>query len=556
METALPEGHLLPTIGELARRRGDQPALGFIRDGSGATATLTWSDIERRAWRARRGYRALGLQPGDRVVLRLRTGEDYLAALLGAFWAGLAPSTFPVLPARSPSAAVDSEWRAMLASFAPALVVSAEVPEGIAAPVAAPAELLAPDEPVPEPRDYSDLRSLAYIQFTSGSTGRPRGLALHWPAIRSNLAAIAAAAPVGPGDRCVAWLPMYHDMGLFGALLTVIHAGCEGVYMDASIFAASPLLWFRFLEERRATITVTPPSALQRCIDLLRRRDGRRPDLSSLRQILCGSEPVSPQLVAGFHEILVPCGVPPTALKPVYGLAEATLAVTFPPIGRAPRLDRVEREALAAGGLARTAGPADAGGQDWVSAGRALPGTEVRIADDEGRPLPERRVGRVLIQSPSLMAATLEDAALTPRGDGWLDSGDLGYVADAELYITGRRKDLIIKYGRNHSPDHLEELACLADGVRRAVAFGVFDEARLTERIVVLVEARGNGAGDAAGRDRTRLAVRGHLQAAGYMVDDVLLLWGGGERIPRTTSGKVRRQRCRELYLAGGLEVG
>jgi fatty-acyl-CoA synthase len=553
MDVAVPEGHLLPLVGERARRGGNQPALSFIGDGSGALVTLTWPEIERRAWQARRGYLARGLRPGDRVVLRLRTGPDYLSALLGAFWGGLVPSTFPVLPVRLASAAVDSEWRAMVDGFAPSLVVSAEAPEGVAAPVVAPADLLAPDEPVPEKRDYSDLRSLAYVQYTSGSTGRPRGLALHWSAIRSNLAAIARAAPVEPQDTCVAWLPMYHDMGLFGALLTVVHAGCGGVYMDASMFAASPLLWFKFLEEHRATITVTPPSALHRCIDLLRRRGGRRPDFSSLRQILCGSEPVSPQLVAAFHEVLVPCGVPPSALKPVYGLAEATLAVTFPPAGQPPRLDRVEREALEVRGLARPAGTDDAGAQDWVSAGRPLEGTTVRIVDDDGLDLPERRVGRVLIQSPSLMSGTLEEAVLTPRDEGWLDTGDVGYLAGGELYVTGRRKDLIIKYGRNHSPDHLEHLACLADGVRRAVAFGVYDESRLTERIVVLVEARGNGTGDAAGRDRTRLAVRGQLQAAGYVVDDVLLL--GGDRIPRTTSGKVRRQACRQMYLAGALEV-
>lgn len=553
MDPALPGGHLVPLIGERARTRGDEPILSFIREASGACVTLTWREIERQAWRARRGYAALGLRPGDRIALRLRTSEDYLAALLGAFWAGLVPSTFPVLPARSRSEAVETEWRAMVDGFGPALVVSAEVPEGIAARVVAPADLMAPDEPVPEARDYGDLRPLGYMQFTSGSTGRPRGLALHWPAIRSNLEAIARAAPVLPADCCVAWLPMYHDMGLFGALLTVIHAGCRGVYMDASLFAATPLLWFRFLEEHRATITVTPPSALQRCIELLHRREGRRPDLSSLRQILCGSEPVSPRLVAAFHDVLVPCGVPPTALKPVYGLAEATLAVTFPPAGREPRVDRVDRDALEGKAVARPAGRDDEGSQDWVSAGRPLEGTVVRIAGEDGRELPERRVGRVLIQSPSLMSATLEDGRMTARAPGWLDTGDLGYVAGGELYVTGRAKDLIIKYGRNHSPDHLEHLACLAEGVRRAVAFGVFDEARLTERIVVLVEARGNGSGDAAGRDRTRLAVRGHLQAAGYVVDDVLLL--GGDRIPRTTSGKVRRQACRQMYLAGALEL-
>jgi acyl-CoA synthetase (AMP-forming)/AMP-acid ligase II len=342
---------------------------------------------------------------------------------------------------------------------------------------------------------------------------------------------------------------MYHDMGLFGALLTALYVGCRGVYLDPSSFARNPFLWLRLLQDHRATVAVAPPSALQRCIELIRRRRTSL-DLSALRKILCGSELVAPRLVEGFREVLGPLGVPESALKPVYGLAEATLAVTFPPCDRAPRMDRVRRDAFDALGRAEPASEEE-DAHVWISVGEPLPGIRVRVVGDDGAIAPERRVGEVQIQSPSLMSAVLESGVLRPREGEWLGTGDLGYVADGELFVTGRRKDVIIKYGRNHSPDRLEEIACSTGGVRRAAAFGVFNAETLTEKIVILAEAGSRESSTPSDRDRLRLAVRGRLKDAGYAVDEVELVRKGG--LPRTTSGKIRRLRCRELYLESRL---
>jgi acyl-CoA synthetase (AMP-forming)/AMP-acid ligase II len=540
------EGHILPLIGARARSRGDDPAVGFVKDGSGATRTLTWSEIEGGAWRARQALRARGLRPGDRVVLAMPTGETYLSALLGSMWGGLLPSTLCTLSGPATSAGALSEWRAMVECFAPSVVVGDNVPASLDVPVLSPAELERFDPGTTPVRRYDELRELAYVQFTSGSTGRPRGLALGWSGIRANLAAVARCGPIEEDDRVVSWLPMYHDMGLFGTLLTALHVGCRGVYMDSSLFARNPFLWLRLLHDNRATIAVAPPSALMRCLELIRRRPTSL-DLSALRKILCGSEPIAPLLVESFREVLVPRGVPETALKPVYGLAEATLAVTFPPRDCPPRMDRVCRDAFDTLGRAEPALPADDDVHVWVSVGEPLPGVSLRIVDDDGATAPARRVGTVLVRSPSLMSAIVENQTLSPRSGDWLDTGDLGYVADGDLFVTGRRKDVIIRYGRNHSPDRLEQIACLTDGVRRAAAFGVFEESTLTEKIVIVVEARPKELSTAADRDRLRLAVRGQLQDAGYAVDEIGLVSGG--ELPRTTSGKIRRRHCRELYL-------
>lgn len=547
---ASPEGHLLPLIGERARTRGDEPALGFVEDGSGTTRTLSWSEVESKAWRARKAFEARGLRPGDRVVLALPTSEAYLSSLLGALWGGLVPSTFSTLSGPATSPGVTSEWRGMVESFAPSLVVGENVPPAVEVPVLSPAEVDRFDPGCAPHRSYADLRELAYIQFTSGSTGRPRGLGLGWSGIQANLAAIARRGPVTDADRVVSWLPMYHDMGLFGTLLTALYTGCRGVYLDPSLFAMNPFLWLRLLHEHRATIAVAPPSALQRCIELVRRRRSSL-DLSALRTILCGSEPVAPRLVDGFREVLVPLGVPESALKPVYGLAEATLAVTFPPCDRPPRLDRVRRDAFDAFGRAEPATTPAEHDHVWVSVGEPLPGIRVQVVDDEGTVAPPRKVGTIHVRSPSSMRAVLEGGVLQPREGEWLDTGDLGYVADGELFVTGRRKDVIIKYGRNHSPDRLEELACSTEGVRHAAAFGAYDGQTLTEKIVIVAEARSKELSTAADRDRLRLAVRGQLQDAGYVVDEVELVRKGS--LPRTTSGKIRRRRCRELYLENRL---
>jgi acyl-CoA synthetase (AMP-forming)/AMP-acid ligase II len=547
------ESHILDKIRSHSRSHRDQTAITFIHDSSGTSSILTWCEVETLAWRARLLFRARGLVPGDRIALLLPTGEAYLGAFLGALWGGLVPTTLHPFTSSMHSAVIEHEWRGLIETFQPAAVVSERVPSELKVPLIGLEELLSLNDSVPEAPDYDDLRSLTYIQFTSGSTGRPKGLALHWSAIRSNLVAIIESGPFTPKDRIMSWLPLYHDMGLFGSLMMPLFLGIPTVLMDPSLFAANPLLWLRVLDKEHATITVTPPSALQSCMDLLRRRPQHDLDLSSLQQIICGAEPISCRLVDSFNEVLVPYGVSPKALKPVYGLAETTLAVSFPPQYRLPLIDRIERERFEKDGVAYPAAPSDESPLEWVSAGTPLKDVKLRIVDDSDQILAEREVGRILLHSPSLLSAVLDGGVFYPRVGKWLDTGDLGYMADGEVYVTGRRKDLIIKHGRNFAPEHIEELACLTEGVRRAVVFGLFDESRLTERIIVLVEGRAKELGRAELRDSLRLALRACLHQAGYPVDEFLLV--GKNSLPRTTSGKVRRQRCRELYLSQQLEV-
>jgi acyl-CoA synthetase (AMP-forming)/AMP-acid ligase II len=543
------ETHPIRLLWARAQSGGVQPVATFIRNLDGDAVDLAWCDILHRAWETRLDFKARGLKPGARVVLSLPTSEHFLGALLGALWAGLVPSALHV-PAAADPISMD-EWQSLIRNFDPALIVGDRVPPDLPVPVAS-AESLGNGMQLGPPRaDFADLRSLVYIQFTSGSTGMPKGLALEWPAIRTNLAAIAEGAPVRAEDRVVSWLPMYHDMGLFGGLLTVLQVGARGIYMDPSLFIRSPLFWLRSLERHRATIVTTPPSALLTCMELIERRGSGGLNLSSLRQIICGSEPVSRSVVDAFDRVLVPLGVHPAALKPVYGLAEATLAVSFPPWDRRPWVDRVSKGAFEQEGRAIPASADEDEVQDWVSAGAPLKGIELKITDEEGRSLGERRVGRIWLSSPSLMSGVLEKGVLATRMGDWLDTGDLGYLAEGEIFVTGRRKDLIIRHGRNYSPERIEQLARLIEGVRRAAAFGVPDRVKLTERMVLAIEARVRDLADAGSRDRLRLQLRGKLHGAGYPVDEILLV--GRPGLPRTSSGKVRRQRCRELYLAGEL---
>lgn len=542
--------HFLHRIARRARDSENVVALRIVHDSSGATRDLTWGQVARRAWSARKRLLDRGLVPGDRVLLLLPTGEAYVTALFGAFWAGLVPTT--LYPLAAPGAVSEHEILDLIAAFRPRAVVAPPGQQGLESLIIPPDHLVADrDEEVPEAVDVSCRRSPCYVQYTSGSTGRPRGLVLTWEAIEANIDAISRATDMGPGQRVVSWLPMYHDMGIFGGLMTTLWAGAELTLMDPGIFVANPLVWLRVMHEKRATITVTPPSALRACLDLLRRRSRKDLDLSSLEQVICGAEPVSPELKDVFAETLGPCGVPGTALRPVYGLAEATLAVSFTPLGRGARIDSIERRSFEKTGLALPA--SDAGALRWVSAGPALPGIDVRIVDENSVMLPERRTGEVWIRSPSLYAAVLEDGGLRSRDEEWLDTGDLGYLAEGELYVTGRRKDLIIKNGRNYSPERIEQLAGRIDGVRRCAAFGVFDQAKSTERIVLMLETPARNLEDAEVRDRLRLAVRGQLSEAGYQIDEIQLLPRGS--LPITTSGKVRRGQCRATYLSQSVKA-
>lgn len=539
--------HILHFITEHAQNYPDRLALRFLKDGNGGYESFTWSDVLRLAQQGLATLRHRGLKQGDRVLLALPTGEAFVAGVLGALWGGIIPATLALPSKRLSNPAFEVEWRVLVSLFAPSAIITEMALFQTDVPRITPDELLKSTE-LPFPvEEFSDPDQIAYVQFTSGSTGRPRGAALSLKAICANLEAMKQRLQLTPEDQGVSWLPMYHDMGFIGAFLLPLYCGFPVTLMDSSLFVANPRIWLKTMAEIEATITPVPPSALQICLDLIQRRSLSHLDLSSAAHILVGSERVSPRLIQNFHKVLGLYGASQTALKPSYGLAEATLAVTVPLQRQLPRVDWIRGETLEVVGKAIQTTPETQGAQGWVSAGIPLKGIHLRITSRQGEPLPDRQVGHILVKSPSLMTAALENGIFYPRQGEWLDTGDLGYLAEGELFITGRWRDIIIKRGRNYSPERLEDLATLAEGVHRAAAFSFYDNVSSTEKVILLIEPQSKSHDGINYRDRIRLDVRSHLRSAGYEVDEVHIVPRGS--LPRTTSGKIRRQHCRELFL-------
>jgi len=308
-------------------------------------------------------------------------------------------------------------------------------------------------------------------------------------------------------------------------------------------FQARPLSWLEAMSKVRATHTAAPPSAYAICIALARRAAEAGLDLSNLSCAMIGAEPISARLLRRFSEAFAPCKFKPEGFFPVYGLAEATVAVTFPPVLRATRVDRVDRHALERDAKAE---PVDGeeGSVELVSVGKPLPRSEVRVVGDDGADLAERRIGEILVRAPSLMTGYFADEEATAkamRGD-WLVTGDLGYLAGGELFITGRKKEIIIKGGRNYAPAAIEEVVGHVQGIRAGcvAAVGIRSEERQTEMLCVVAETKLEPGEHAALLERLRDALKAH----GISVDHVRLAAPG--MLPKTTSGKIKRASIAE----------
>ncbi len=385
-----------------------------------------------------------------------------------------------------------------------------------------------------------------FIQYTSGSTGAPKGVLLSHASLIANIRAIGIASRFQEGDRTVSWLPLYHDMGLIGALLTSIYWGLPLVLMSPTTFMMKPALWLEAISRHRGTLSPAPNFAYAVCVKRVKEATRANLDLSSWRLALNGAEPVSLDTMRDFTEAFAPCGFDASAIFPVYGLAESCLAVTFPEPG-APLLSEViDRTALSSG---RAMLAVD--GVTVVAVGRALPGHEVRVVNDRGQSLPERAVGQVIARGPSIMTGYFEDEAATTDTvrDGWLYTGDLGYFADGQLYVTGRCKDIIIVKGRNHYAEDIERVAESVDGVRKgsAVAFSVYDDKAQSEALVVLCETK------LLGRAQVKLAERVQAEVGAGCGLRARVEVFEPRTLPRTSSGKRQRALSRQLYASGTL---
>jgi 1-acyl-sn-glycerol-3-phosphate acyltransferase len=528
---------------------------------------ITYRDLAAGADRFADALQQAGLEPRQTVAIMLPTSPDYFFTYLGILRAGGIP--VPIYPPARPSQLEDHVRRhtGILANAQVRLLVS--VPEAMTVArllqarvpglraVLTPVQLgAAAGVPRPVPVGPDDV---AFIQYTSGSTGQPKGVALTHANLLANIRAMAQAVQATPDDVFVSWLPLYHDMGLIGAWLGGFTVGFRLVVMSPLAFLARPRRWLEVLSEHRGTLSAGPNFAYALCLARIDDDALAGLDLSHWRLAFNGAEAVNADTVLRFGERFAACGLRPDALTPVYGLAESAVGLLFPPLGRGPRVDRIRRDSFERERRAVPAAPDDASALRFVACGRALPGHEVRIVDEQGQPVAERVEGRLEFRGPSATRgywrAPEQTARLFRSGDGaWLDSGDRAYAAEAEVYVTGRVKDIVIRGGRNLYPQEIEEAVAAVPGIRKGcvAVFGLADARSGTEQLVVLAEADPRRAGDTqALREAVAHAV---VEAIGEPADQIIL--APPHTVLKTSSGKVRRSACRELVEQGRVGAG
>ncbi len=357
-------------------------------------------------------------------------------------------------------------------------------------------------------------------------------------------------------DVFVSWLPLYHDMGLIGAWLGSLYYACPLVLMSPLAFLTRPHRWLWAIHRHRGTLSASPNFAYELCLSKVEDRDIDGLDLGSWRRAFNGAEPVSPQTVRHFTQRFSRYGFRPAAMAPVYGLAEAAVGLAFPPCDRGPLIDRIQREPLVTSGEAIATNEADKHALEFVACGQPLPGYQIRIVDPAGHELPERREGRLEFRGPSVTTGYFRNPDATRKlfdGD-WLDSGDLGYIAGGDVYLTSRSRDIIIRAGRNIYPYEVEEAAGDIPGVRKGcvAVFGSTDPDTGTERIIVLAETRETEAAvQEALRDQIHVLATDLL---GMPPDEVVM--APPHTLLKTSSGKIRRAAIRELHEQGRLGQG
>ena len=393
-----------------------------------------------------------------------------------------------------------------------------------------------------------------FIQYTSGSTGDPKGVVLTHDNVLANVRGIGWAVDARPDDAVVSWLPLYHDMGLIGSWLFSVYHGFPITVMSPLAFLSRPERWLWALSDSRGTLCPAPNFSFELCARKIQDEAIEGVDLSAWRVAINAGEPVLPDTLSRFAERFQSYGFRPESFVPCYGLAESSVALTFPPLNRPPRIDVIEREDFKVEGRAVQAPPDTNDALRFVANGKPLPGHEVRIVDDEGQDVAERMQGRILFRGPSKTNGYFRNTAATDAvvdREGWMDSGDLGYLAESELYVTGRKKDCIIKAGHNIIPQEVELAAANAAGVRRGcvAAFGSVDPESGTERLVVVAETRSANPSDPE-RIKTDI-VRLVDEAIGLPPDHVELV--PPQTVPKTSSGKIRRLESRTLYDNGQL---
>jgi fatty-acyl-CoA synthase len=563
------------TLDSLPRRLADFATLGEALDYAAAGArglnfhdprgrlvrVFPFRELREEAFAAARRLIASGVRPQDRVALIAETSPDFAALFFGCIYAGAWPVPLPLPTSFGGREVYIDQLAVQLESAAPklllyplelaAMAVAAAAAQGVEG-VAWESFSRRGDPPADLPRARPD--DIAYLQYSSGSTRFPHGVAITHRALLNNLAAHSHGMALRQADRCISWLPWYHDMGLVGCLLSPIANQVSTDYLKTEDFARRPLAWLDLISRNRGTtISYSPTFGYDICARRVSSQTqvAERFDLSRWRLAGNGADMIRPDVMQAFVDAFHGAGFEARSFMPSYGLAEATLAVSLMPPGEGIVVELVEETLLAGGGKAERDRPQRY--RSVVNCGRPVRDMEVAIRGDDGSPLAEREIGRVHCRGPSVMVGYFRDEASTRAcldADGWLDTGDMGYLSDGYLYIVGRAKDMIIINGRNHWPQDIEWAVEQLPGFKAGdiAAFSITTPGG-EETPAVLVQCRTS---DAEERGRLRDLIRERVRAITGINCVVELV--PPRTLPRTSSGKLSRAKARSLYLTGEIQ--
>jgi acyl-CoA synthetase (AMP-forming)/AMP-acid ligase II len=545
---------LLEAIAQHREATPTRTAMTAVRRAGAALVEhpVTFAELDAHAREAAAELERAGIGRGARVILAVQRPERFLAYFLGASGLGAIPVPLPPLLGHEMPRVFTERLTSVAGDCQPSLAVvdAPRALEAVGDALGVPGiDAAAPASAAPSARFAwrAEPSDIAFLQYTSGSTGKPKGVIVTHGNLTANFRAIAGGAKFGPDERCVSWLPLFHDMGIVGGLLLGLYMRTEAFILEPEHFMLRPIAWLEAMTKYRATFTVAPNFAYSLVARRLSDRALAGVDLSSLRLAFDGAEPIDRPTVEGFARRMAAFGFHPESFYPVYGLAECTLAAAFPAPGSGARFRNVDRKRLTEDGVAE----ADAAGEAChVSVGRSVPGMELFIAaPGSDTPLADGAVGEVVVSGPSVSPGYYGQA---PREGGLLRTGDLGYLIDGELYLVDRLKDLIIIGGRNLAPSDIEQTVAGVTGVTRGAiaAFGIPGDDGTEVLCVVAALTPKSLRPTAQITDEIRKTLTASF---GITPRDIVLVTAGS--MPKTSSGKVRRRTCRSMYLDNALDV-
>lgn len=552
---------LVDVLLHYAEKRPDRPHI-YLQDDDGNEQIITYGKLLNQATMLANGLLAHGLKAGETVAIMLPTSEEFFYTFFAIYLAGGIP--VPIYPpfrldrieeyAKREAIILNNAEIRFLITFSKGETLSKVLQAFIPSLKA----VLTADNlnttKMELPNIAHEANDAGLIQYTSGSTGDPKGVLLSHANLLANIRAAGKAINVRATDVVVSWLPLYHDMGLIGCWFCPLYFGVPVTILSPLTFLSRPERWLWAIHYHRGTLSAGPNFAYELCIRKINEKKLEGLDLSCWRLAFNGAEAISPRTIKNFTKKFEPYGFKAETLFPVYGLAESAVALAFPTPGKAPKIDRVERVTLEKDKKAiPTTSNMSEEYLEFVCCGKSIPGHEIRIVDEADHELGDRIVGLLQFRGPSATKGYYHNPIATKaiyHGD-WIDSGDYAYKANEEIYIVGRKKDLIIKAGRNIYPEAIEEIVNSIEGIRKGcvIAFGVNDQSTGTEKLIVVAETRDLKAiHDQAFMNEVTERINVGI---GLPPDQVIFVVHG--IIPKTSSGKLQRSACKKAYLDGKL---